>query len=130
MIVVDASAMLEVLLNTSASKRIADRLFAAGETLHAPHLLDLEVAQVLRRYASSGEMEPQRGLQALEDLADLPVLRYPHDLFLSRIWELRANLTAYDAAYVALAEALVAPLVTRDGALASRGIHRATVELM
>jgi predicted nucleic acid-binding protein len=129
-IVVDASAMLEVLLNTATSRGIADRLFSAGETLHAPHLLDLEVAQVLRRYATSGEIAPQRGLQALEDLADFPVLRYPHDLFLPRIWELRASLTAYDAAYVALAEALVAPLVTRDRALASRGVHRASVELV
>ena len=130
MIVVDASALLEVLLNTSAGQRIADRFSAAGETLHAPHLVDLEVAQVLRRYAASGEMEARRGLQALEDLVDLPLVRYPHDLLLSRIWDLRNNLTAYDAAYVALAEALAAPLVTRDAALASRGAHRARVELM
>jgi len=109
-IVVDASALLEVLLNTSAGQRIADRFSAAGETLHAPHLVDLEVAQVLRRYAASGEMEARRGLQALEDLVDLPLVRYPHDLLLSRIWDLRDNLTAYDAAYVALAEALAAPL--------------------
>ena len=130
MIVVDASAMLEVLLNTPAGARVADRLSAPGETLHAPHLLDLEVAQVLRRYAASGDMDPRRGAQALEDLADLPLVRYPHDVFLSRIWELRNNLTAYDAAYVALAEVLEAPLVTRDAALASPRIHRATVELM
>lgn len=130
MIVVDASAMLEVLLNTPAAERIVDRLSAAGETLHTPHLIDLEIAQVLRRYAASGEMDPRRGLQALEDLADLPLVRYPHDLFLPRIWELRHNLTAYDAAYVALAEALPASLVTRDAALASRGVHRARVELM
>lgn len=130
MIVVDASAMLEVLLNTPAGARVADRLSAAGETLHAPHLLDLEVAQVLRRYAASGEIDPQRGAQALEDLADLPLVRYPHDVFLPRVWELRNNLTAYDAAYVALAEVLEAPLVTRDAALASPRIHRARVEVM
>lgn len=130
MIVVDASALLEVLLNTRAAAGIADRLFAVGETLHVPHLLDLEVAQVLRRYAASGEIAPARGLQALEDLADLPLVRYPHDLFLSRIWELRDNLTAYDAAYVALAEALAAPLLTRDAALASRRVHRARVDLV
>src|SRR5256886_11505845 len=123
-------SLLEVLLNTSAGQRIADRFSAAGETLHAPQLVDLEVAQVLRRYAASGEMEARRGLQALEDLVDLPLVRYPHDLLLSRIWDLRDNLTAYDAAYVALAEALAAPLVTRDTALASPGAHRARVELM
>src|SRR5438445_343785 len=116
--------------HSSAGQRIADRFSAAGETLHAPQLVDLEVAQVLRRYAASGEMEARRGLQALEDLVDLPLVRYPHDLLLSRIWDLRNNLTAYDAAYVALAEALAAPLVTRDAALASPGAHRARVELM
>lgn len=130
MIVVDASALLEVLLNTSAAAGIANRLFADDETLHAPHLLDLEIAQVLRRYTAAGEMDPRRGQQALDDLADLPLVRYPHDLFLPRIWELRDNLTAYDAAYVALAEALAAPLLTRDAALASRGVHRARVDLM
>jgi predicted nucleic acid-binding protein len=129
-IVVDASAVLEVLLNTRVGPRVADRLFAAGETLHAPHLLDLEVAQVLRRYAAAGDLDPQRGVQALEDLVDFPLTRYPHDIFLSRIWELRNNLTAYDAAYVALAEALAAPLVTRDAALASAAGHTARIELL
>ena len=77
MIVVDASAVLEVLLNTRDGAGIATRLFMAGETLHAPHLLDLEVAQVLRRYARSGEITAQRGMQALEDLVDLPFSAIP-----------------------------------------------------
>ena len=130
MIVVDASALLEVLLSTRASARLAERLFAPNETLHAPHLIDLEVAQVLRRYALTGQLSPTRGLQALEDLADFPLLRYPHDFCLPRIWALRNNLTAYDAAYVALAEALRAPLVTRDSALATAPGHHARIELV
>ncbi len=130
MIVVDASAILEVLLSTPDSARVAERLFMPGETLHAPHLLDIEVAQVLRRYALAGELDSARGLEALEDLLDLPLTRYPHDLLLPRIWELRRNLTAYDGAYVALAEAIAAPLVTRDAALASVRVHRARVELL
>ena len=130
MIVLDASAALEVLLNTPVAQRVGDRLFAARETLHAPHLIDLEVAQVLRRYALRRELAPERGQQALEDFADLPLTRYPHELLLSRIWELRHLVTAYDAAYLALAEALAAPLVTRDRALARARGHRATVEVL
>lgn len=130
MIVVDTSAVLEVLLNTRASARIAERLFAPNETLHAPHLLDVEIAQVLRRYARAGELDAARGRQALDDLADLPLSRYPHDLFLRRIWELRSNVTAYDAAYLALAEALAAPLVTRDKRLASAPGHQARIVLV
>jgi predicted nucleic acid-binding protein len=130
MIVVDASAMLEFLLNTVDGPRVAARLFAPGETLHAPHVLDLEVAQVLRRYSLAGQLDPGRGAQALEDLLDLPLARYPHDLFLPRIWMLRRNVTAYDAAYLALAEALDAPLVTRDAALASAPAHGVRVELV
>lgn len=122
--------MLEMLLNTSAGLLVGRRLFTEDETLHAPHLLDLEIAQVLRRYALTGELNPTRGLEALEDLADFPVTRYPHNLLLPRIWELRYNITAYDAAYIALAEALAAPLLTRDAALASSGGHHAQIELV
>lgn len=121
--------MLEVLLRTRAGARIEHRLFARGESLHAPHLVDLEVAQVLRRYAAAGELTADRGLEALTDLADFPLSRYPHDLLLPRIWELRPNVTAYDAAYLALAELLVAPLVTCDGRLASAPGHEARVEV-
>ncbi len=130
MIVIDASALLEMLLNTPASGRVTERLFGQNETLHAPHVLDLEVAQVLRRYSLSGEMDAERSEQALVDLADLPLNRYPHDVFLLRIWALRHNLTAYDAAYIALAEALDAPLITRDAALARASGHRAHIELI
>jgi len=129
-IVVDASALLEVLLNTPAGTRVAHRLFAEDETLHAPHLLDVEVAQALRRYALAGDLDAARGLQAVEDLADFPLTRYPHDLFLPRIWELRHNVTAYDAAYIALAETLAAPLVTRDAGLASAARRYTRIELI
>ncbi len=130
MIVVDASALLEVLLRTSAAKVVEDRMFAPRQTLHAPHLLDVEVAQVIRRYAASGEIGAERGRIALADLADFPLRRYPHDFLLPRIWALRNNLTAYDAAYVALAEALEAPLLTRDRRLAIAAGHRAQIELV
>ena len=130
MIVVDASALLEVLLNTPAGTRVAHRLFAEDETLHAPHLLDVEVAQALRRYALAGDLDAARGLQAVEDLADFPLTRYPHDLFLPRIWELRHNVTVYDAAYIALAETLAAPLVTRDAGLASAARRYTRIELI
>ncbi len=130
MIVVDASAVLEVLLRTPAARALMGRLLDPSQTLHAPHLLDVEVAQVVRRYAASGEIGGERGRMALADLADLPLRRYPHDLLLPRIWELRNNLTAYDAAYVALAEALGAPLLTRDKRLAAAPGHTARIELV
>ena len=98
MIVVDASALLEVLLRMGDGARIEARLFDPDESLHAPHLLDIEIAQVLRRLAAAGEISEDRGRAALADLSDLPVRRYPHDLVLPRVWALRHNLTAYDAA--------------------------------
>ncbi len=117
MIVVDASIIFEVLLQTPDAARISQRLSAPGETLHAPHLLDVEIAQTLRRYVRCKDISADRGAEALADLTDFPIYRYPHLVLLPRVWGLRHNLTAYDAVYVALAEALDAPLVTRDRAL-------------
>jgi predicted nucleic acid-binding protein len=130
MIVVDASALLEALLRTSAARAVERRLFEPSQTLHAPHLLDVEVAQVVRRYAASREIEVERGRMALQDLADLPLRRYPHDFLLPRVWDLRNNLTAYDAVYVALAEVLDVPLLTRDKRLAASAGHHARIELV
>lgn len=130
MIVVDASVLLEALLRTPAAVAVESRLFAPRQTLHAPHLLDVEVAQVLRRYTAKGEIDRERGHMALADLADFPLRRYPHDFLLPRIWDLRNNMTAYDAAYVALAEALDAPLLTRDRHLAAAAGYHAQIELV
>ena len=129
MIVVDASVVVEVLLRTAAGRSVEGRLFDPGASLHAPHLLDVEVAQVVRRYCASGDLTAGRGAEAVADLADLPITRHEHVLLLPRIWQLRQNLTAYDAAYVALADALGATLLTRDGKLA-RGAGRTRVELL
>lgn len=127
MIVVDASAAIELLLRSTAAPAIEAIVFAPGASLHAPQLVDIEVAQVLRRYVAAGELDAARGSAALADLCDLPMQRYPHDMLLPRIWALRNNLTAYDAAYVALAEALDARLVTRDNRLANAPGHRARI---
>ena len=130
MIVVDASALVEILLNRPSGKRLAYRLRDPDEAVHVPHLIDLEIAQTLRRYQATGEMSPLRAGQALLAFVQMPLERHPHWPFLDRIWELRRNLTAYDAAYVALAEALDAPLLTCDRALASAPGHHAVVELI
>ncbi len=126
----DASAALELLLRTPTGARVEARVLSRAESMHAPHLVDVEVAQVLRRYAATGVLTASRGREALQDMIDLDLTRYPHDLLLPRIWELRGNLTAYDAAYVALAEALAAPLVTCDRKIANALIHHARVEVI
>ena len=82
MIVIDASVVIDFLLNTASAGQIADRVFRAGKTLHAPHLLDAEVAHVLRRYSLSGNLSASRGEEAIMDFLDLPVVRYPHDVLL------------------------------------------------
>jgi predicted nucleic acid-binding protein len=130
MMVVDASALLEALLRAPAAQAVEELLFGSQQTLHAPHLLDIEIAQVVRRHAANGEIKPERGREALADLADFPLHRHAHDFLLRRVWDLRHNLTAYDAVYVALAEALEAPLLTRDQRLAGAAGHRAEIVLV
>ena len=129
MIVLDASAAIDWLLQTAAGQRIEQRIYSHSESLHAPHLLDLEVGQVLRRLVREGAISALRADQAIEDLLDLRIVRYPHFVLLPRIWQLRHNLSAYDAAYVALAEKLDACLITRDARLASASGHAAPIEL-
>jgi predicted nucleic acid-binding protein len=129
-IVVDASVILELLLRTPVADRLAERLLDPDESMQAPHLLDLEVAQVVRRYWVAGSLSGDRAGEALDDFQLLLIHRHSHEPLLSRVWELRHNLTAYDAAYVALAEALGAPLVTRDARLAAAPGHAAVVELI
>jgi predicted nucleic acid-binding protein len=128
-IVLDASAAIEWLLQTPVGQEIEDRLYSHGESLHAPHLLDLEVAQVLRRLVREGAVSAPRADQAVQDLIDLRVTRYPHFIFLPRVWRLRDNLSAYDAAYLALTEKLGATLITRDARLASAFARRISIEL-
>lgn len=111
------------------AERIRERIEAPNQSVHAPHLLDLEVAHTLRRQSLQGNLSANRGIEAMTDFADIRMTRYPHTSLLERIWALRHNLTAYDAAYVALAEVLGAPLVTRDARLAQASGIDAVVEV-
>ena len=128
MIVVDASALLEFLLQTPLGARVEARLFRDGDELHAPHLVDVEIVQVLRRLVRTGEVSPTRADEAIADLTDLDLHRHAHLDLLGRAWKLRDNISAYDAVYVALAEAIEAPVVTCDGPLAKAPGHRARIE--
>lgn len=133
MIVLDASVAVEWLLGRPKAEAFEARAFskaAIALAWHAPHLLDVEVAQVLRRLVTGNLVSAARADAALDDLADLALIRYPHDWLLHRVWELRHDLTAYDATYVALAEALGAPLVTCDARLAGAPGHHARVEVI
>ncbi len=130
MIVVDASALLEFLLQTSLGTRVEARLFREDDELHAPHLVDVEVTQGLRRLVRSGEVSSGRADEAIADLADLDLHRHPHLDLLGRVWKLRDNISAYDAVYVALAEAMDAPVVTCDGPLAKAPGHHARIEMI
>jgi predicted nucleic acid-binding protein len=129
MIVLDTSAVVDWLLQTPAGQRIEQRIYARQETLHSVHLLDVEFVQVLRRLVRDGTLTAKRAEEAIEDLAALRITRYAPVLLLQRIWRLRQNLSAYDAAYVALAERLQAPLITRDKRIAAAPGHTAAVEV-
>lgn len=129
MIVLDASAAVDWLLQTPAGQNIEKRIYSQNESLYAPHLLDLEVTQVLRRLALQGVISAHRADEAVGDLLDLRITRYPHLVLVHRIWQLRHNYSAYDAAYIVLAEKLRAALITRDSRLASASGHRASIEL-
>ena len=130
MIVLDASAAVEVILNLPrAAAGLRTRIAESGETLHVPHVFDLEVVAAIRRHALRGVLSERRTRRALRALDDLRATRYSHVPLRPRIWELRENVTPYDGAYVALAEALRAPLVTVDAALAGAAGARAVVEL-
>lgn len=119
MIVLDASAMLEWLLRTPAGFAIDAALQATPGSIHAPHLIDVEVAQGLRRCVRFSVIDEKRAADAIEHLISFPLQRHAHDLFLRRVWQLRGNITAYDALYIALAESLAATLLTRDRKLAA-----------
>jgi predicted nucleic acid-binding protein len=113
MIVIDASVLAPALADDGADgDQARERL--RGERVSAPELVDLEVASVLRRASREGRLDERRARQALEDLAAIPLARASHRALLGRVWQLRENLTAYDAAYVAVAEALGVPLLTAD----------------
>ena len=130
MIVVDASALVEVLRRTSKADAIEARFHRAGGSLHAPHLVDVEVTHVLRRYAMHGDLDAARGRAALADLSDMPIRRYPHTWLTPTAWRLRANISAYDAMYVALADALSAPLLTCDRRLAAAAGSSVEIQLV
>src|SRR5262245_4268758 len=130
MIVIDASALLEFLLQTSIGTRVEARLFRDDDEFHAPHLVDVEVVQGLRRLVRAREVSSERAAEAVADLGELDLHRHAHLDLLGRAWRLRDNITAYDAMYVALAEALNAPIVTCDGPLANASGVRAKIELI
>jgi predicted nucleic acid-binding protein len=127
-LVVDTSAVVEALVAREPAPGLTQRL-AEDRDLHAPHLIDIEMLHVLRRLTALGELSDERAMDARVDFRDLALVRYPHLGLIDRIWELRHNLTACDAAFVALAESLEVPLVTCDGHLRNAPAHATHIEL-
>jgi predicted nucleic acid-binding protein len=130
MIVLDASAVVELLLGGARGELVLGRLAEHEGEAHAPGLLDVEVLQVLRRLVSGSVISASRGAASAEILQELGIYRHPERPLLPRMWDLRKNLTAYDAAYVALSEALGCALATFDGKLAAAPGVQADVEVL
>jgi predicted nucleic acid-binding protein len=128
-VVVDASAVFDLIRNTPLAPALGSRLLRAEVALYAPAVIDLEILQTMRRYVLHHEMDLEQAKAAFSSYATLNIMRFAHDPFFFRIWELRANFTAYDAAYVALAEVLRIPLITLDARLAKSAPPTARVEL-
>lgn len=129
MIVVDASALLDAVLESRADG-VLDSIAAADETLHAPHLVDLEVVSGLRRLSRSGQLRPAEADACLATFRMIRIRRHSHEPLLQRVWELRPSIGAYDAAYIALAEVLGCTLLTADARLARSTGHEATIRLV
>jgi predicted nucleic acid-binding protein len=127
-LVVDTSAVLEALVGIQPPLGLVERLAADGD-LHAPHLIDVEFLHALRQLSLSARLSDDRAADVRTDFADLALVRYPHETLGDRIWALRHNITAYDAAFVVLAEMLGVPLVTCDAKLAAAPAHAAQIEL-
>ena len=126
----DASAAVELVLQTPRAERIAARALHPAERLHAPHVIDVEVVQVMRRLVQAKEITVGRADVALSDFEGLAIERHAHRPLIRRVWGLRASLSAYDATYVALAEALAAPMLTCDEKLARAHGHKAKIEVV
>jgi predicted nucleic acid-binding protein len=127
MLVVDTSAVVHALMHRPADPRLLDRL--ADDELGAPHVIDLEVLHVLRRHVRLGTITADQAADTRRDFAAMPILRYAHSGMADRIWDLRDNLTAYDAAYVALAGTVDCPLITSDARMAKSSGHLAHIEV-
>lgn len=130
MIVLDASALVELVLDTPAGRIVAERIADPAVGLHVPHLADVEVVQALRRYLRDGEITPEDAAVALDDFRALDLQRHAHEPLLERVSALRSNLSAYDAVYVVLAEALDTVLLTCDGPLSRAPGMAKRVELI
>ncbi len=130
MIVVDASAVLELLLRTAKAEALDKLLLGSQESLHAPHLLDVEVVQTLRRLVRGADLTEHRAEQALEDFRLIAIERHAHTDLVTRAWQLRSSITAYDAMYVALAEGLDATLISCDVRLGRSHGHSVTIRIV